>query len=249
MEGVQQVLVHGTPSEFSDAGRIRDRHVFIGPKDAPIEQARFVPAPYGDQLRAGVEDWIRWVNGPPSDLPAVVQAGLAHYQFETLHPFSDGNGRIGRLVIVLQLMRKRVLRDPILVVSPWFEARRLEYQDALLALSQSGDWNAWIDFFASGVAASAATTHQRVDGLISWQQDALARVRAEGIAGVAERLAGELIGSPIMRASQVSRRHGVSHQAAMNALRRLAQVGLVTEQRRRGGISFTAQPVVKLIGG
>ena len=65
-------------------------------------------------------------------MPSVVQAGLAHYQFETLHPFSDGNGRIGRLLIVLQLMRLEVLRHPILVVSPWFEARRSEYQEALL---------------------------------------------------------------------------------------------------------------------
>jgi Fic family protein len=247
IEGLQQILVQGTPSEYSDAGRIRDRHVFIGPKDAPIKEAWFVPAPFGDQLRAGVDDWNQWVNNPPEDLPAVVQAGLAHYQFETLHPFSDGNGRIGRLLIVLQFMRQEVLRDPILVVSPWFEARRIEYQDALLRLSQSGDWDAWIRFFASGVAASAATTHERVDGLISWQQDALARVRAEGISGVAERLTGELIGNPILRASQVSKRHGVSHQAAMNALRRLAQVGIVTEQNRRGRISFTAQPVVQLI--
>lgn len=247
IEGLQEILVQGTPGEYSDTGRVRDRHVFIGPKDAPIETARFVPAPFGDQLRAGFEDWIRWVNSPADDLPSVVQAGLAHYQFESLHPFSDGNGRIGRLLVVLQLMRQGVLRDPILVVSPWFEARRTEYQDSLLELSQTGDWDRWIQFFASGIAASAATTHTWVDGLISWQQDTLSRVRRARVSGVAERVAGELIGGPILRAGQVAKRHDVSHQAAMNALRRLADLGVVKEQTRKGRISFTAQPVVELL--
>lgn len=246
IEGLQQILMQGTPGEYSDTGRIRDRHVFIGAKNAEIEEARFVPAPYGDQLRAAVESWVQWINGPPADMPAVVQAGLAHYQFETLHPFSDGNGRIGRLLIVLQFSRA-VIRDPLLVVSPWFEARREAYQDALLRLSQTGDWDQWINFFATGVAASATTTHSRIDGLISWRDDALLRVRNSGTSGVAERVAGELIGGPILRASQVARRHDVSHQAAMNALRRLAALEIVTERTRRGRISFTADPVLQLL--
>jgi Fic family protein len=247
VEGLQRILVQGTPGQYSDAGRIRDRHVFIGPKDAPIEEARFVPAPFGDQLRAGFEGWVAWVNDPPADMPAVLQAALAHYQFETLHPFSDGNGRIGRLLIVLQLMRQHVLSQPILVVSPWFEARRLEYQDALLALSQTGTWDDWVRFFATGVGAAAATTHERIEALISWQEEALSRVRQAGVSGVAERVAGELIGAPILTAGQVAKRHDVSHQGAMYALRRLADLGIVVEQLRNGRVSFTARPVVRML--
>jgi Fic family protein len=246
IENLQRLLVQGTPGEYSDAGRIRDRQVFIGPKDAAIEEAHFVPAPFGDQLRAGFEAWIRWVTEPKT-MPSVVQAGLAHYQFETLHPFSDGNGRIGRLLIVLQLMRLEVLRHPILVVSPWFEARRSEYQAALLTLSQTGDWDAWTRFFATGVEAAARTTHERVTELLSWQADTLARVRAAGVSGVAERVARELIGAPILRASQVARRHDVTHQAGMNALRRLAELGIVEERFRNGRVSFTATRVVELV--
>ena len=244
---LQGILVQGTSGEYSDAGGVRDRHVFIGPRDAPIPEARFVPAPFGDQLRAGFEQWIQWVNRPRDDLPPVVQAALAHYQFETLHPFSDGNGRIGRLLIVLQLMQLRVLRHPILVVSPWFEARRTEYQDALLRLSITGRWDEWVRFFATGVASAATTTHGRVEALLAWQEEALERVRAAGISGVAERVAGELIGAPILRASQVAKRHDVSHQGAMNALRRLADVGIVAERARHGGVSFTADPVIALL--
>ena len=247
LSALQRTLVQGTAGEYADAGRLRERHVFIGPRDAPIQAARFVPAPFGDQLRAGLEDWVRWVNDPPSDLPAVVSAGLAHYQFETLHPFSDGNGRIGRLLIVLQLLRQRVLTHPILVVSPWFEARRTEYQDALLTLSQDGDWDSWIRFFARGVGAAAETTHARVDALLSWQDETQQRVREAGISGVAERVAGELIGSPFLRAGQVAKQHGVSHQGAMNALRRLASLGVVVERTRNGRRSFVATDVVRLL--
>jgi Fic family protein len=244
---LQQILVQGTPGEYTDAGQIRDRQVFIGPRDAPIAEARFVPAPPGDQLRSGFEDWIRWVNAPHDGMPSVVQAGLAHYQFETLHPFSDGNGRIGRLLIVLQLMRLGVLRHPILVVSPWFEARREAYQGALLDLTRTGQWNDWINFFAAGVGAAAATTHQRLDALLSWRDDTLKLVREARVSGVAERVAGELIGAPILRASQVARRHHVSHQGAMNALRRLGELGIVEERLRNGRITFSSPTVIGLL--
>jgi Fic family protein len=244
---LQRTLVQGTAGEYSDAGGLRNRHVFIGPKNSPIEAARFVPSPFGDQLRSGVDSWISWVNDPPADMPPVVQAALAHYQFETLHPFSDGNGRIGRLLIVMQLMRRNVLHEPILVVSPWFEARRDEYQGSLLMLSQSGRWDDWVKFFAAGVRDAAASTRDRVENLMTWQDSTLARVRAAGISGVAERVAGELIGTPILRASQVARTHRVTHQAAMNALRRLAQLGILDERQRTGYISFIARPVMAML--
>lgn len=245
---LQKVLVEGTPGDFDDAGGPRNRLVLIGPRNALIEEARFVPAPFGDQLQAGLDDWVEWVNTSDRELPAVVQAALAHYQFETLHPFSDGNGRIGRLSIVLQLMGLGVLKHPILVVSPWFEARRAEYQDHLLRLSQTGDWETWVRFFATGVGAAAATTHRRIDELLSWQEEALQTVRGAGVSGVAERLAGELAGSPVLRAGQVASRYGISHQGAMNALRRLATLGLVREARRNGQIAFYADEVVALLG-
>jgi Fic family protein len=248
MGNLQKTLVQGTPGEHSDAGGVRDRQVLIGPREVPIEQARFVPAPFGDQLQSGFDEWVRWVNTTNRQLPAVIQAALAHYQFETLHPFSDGNGRIGRLSIVLQLMQLGILKHPILVVSPWFEARRTEYQDSLLRLSQSGNWDEWVRFFAAGVRAAASTTHDRIHDLLGWQEAALRRVRAAGVSGVAERVAGELAGTPILRASQVASRHGLSHQGAMNALRRLADLGLVAERTRRGRITFYADELVQLIG-
>jgi Fic family protein len=248
MGELQRTLVRGTAGEHSDAGGLRDRQVFIGPPDAPIEDARFVPAPHGDQLRAAFEEWIIWIDRQDIPLPPVVQAGLGHYQFETLHPYSDGNGSIGRLTIVLQLMRLGVLRYPILVVSPWFEARRSAYQDALLALSTTRDWNSWIVFFATGVEAAADTTRQRIEGLLAWQEQALRVVRGARVSGLGERLTADLIGLPVLRAGQVAERYGVTHQAAMNALRRLEGLGLLTAHSAPGRVTFRVDAVVRLLG-
>lgn len=244
---LQRVLVRGTPGEHSDGGGLRDRQVVVGPRDSAVPDARFVPPPPGDQLKAGVDGWVGWMTDPPTDLSPVVRAAMAHYQFESLHPFSDGNGRIGRLLIVLQLMRAGVLREPILVVSPWFEARRLEYQDHLLELSRTGDWDAWVRFFASGVGAAADVFRVRIEELITSRDEALATVRDAGVSGVAERVAGELIGSPVLRAPRVARNHQVSPQGAMKALERLRDLGLLSERKTRGRRTFRADRVVELI--
>lgn len=246
---LQKTLVEGTPDEHEDSGSIRKQQVLIGPRDATIAESRFVPPPPGMPLKASVEQLIAWIREPPPDLPSVVRAAMAHYQFETLHPFSDGNGRIGRLLIVLQLMREKILQEPMLVVSPWFETRRDEYQENLLALSRSGDWDGWIHFFATGVAAAANETRERIEALLAWREATLEKVRDAGISGLAERVAGELIGGPVLRASRVVATHGVSHQGAMNSLRRLAALGVLEERRTpTGRKSFVATEAVDLLG-
>jgi Fic family protein len=247
IEQLQALLVARTPGERYDAGRVRTRQVYVGSRRLPIQESRYVPPPPGVPLNAAVSDWIDWVADPPQDLSPVVRAALAHYQFETVHPFFDGNGRIGRLLIAMSLMQDGVIREPLLVVSPWFEARRDAYQDALLELSRSGNWDAWVRFFAEGVGASADATRSRVVRLFDWREKALAQVREAGISGVAERVAADLIGKPILRAPSVAREHAITAQGAMLALRRLAALGLLSEQRIAGRVSFVAADAFDLL--
>ncbi|WOC12522.1 hypothetical protein MP11Mi_16100 [Gordonia sp. MP11Mi] len=110
---LQQTVVRGTRADTPDAGDIRPHQVAIGAREPPIEDARFVPCPPGDQLEAGIRDWEDWVAADDDQL-IVTKMALAHYQFETLHPFGDGNGRLGRLVTVLQAMKAGELRLPVL---------------------------------------------------------------------------------------------------------------------------------------
>ena len=245
---LQRTLVHGTAGELSDAGGLRDRIVVIGARGRSLDSARFVPPPPGDQLRAEVQALLDWVESPP-ELPTVVRAAMAHYQFETLHPYSDGNGRLGRLLVIVQLLRGALIREPLLVVSPWFERRREQYQDSLLELSCDGDWDAWIAFFADGVAASAAESQLKVERLVELQSRLRATVQQAGKRGAAERLAADLVGTPFVTRREVARRYELSGQGAINAINSLVDLGVLQESGNvsRGARLFVAAEVVQII--
>jgi Fic family protein len=246
---LQRTLVRGTAGELNDAGGLRDRIVVIGARGRGLEDARFVPPPPGDQLRSGVEDLLAWINEPP-EIPTVVQAAMAHYQFESLHPYSDGNGRLGRLLVIVQLLRGAVIREPLLVVSPWFERRRDRYQDALLNLSLDGNWDAWIAFFAEGVAASAGESQRKVEGLVHLQQELRSKVQAAGRRGVAERLAADLVGRPYVSQREVSERYDISTPGAGKVIKSLLDLGVLELAGLRtvgGGRVFVAPAVVDVI--
>jgi hypothetical protein len=163
---LQAVLVRGTRGDSDDAGRLRRGDVFLGDQIGPVERSRFVPAPHGARLAGAFELWVQWLNRTDSYLSPVVQAGLAHYQLETLHPYSDGNGRVGRLAIVLSLVRRGVLRYPILALSPSLRGLKGEYQDHLLELSRTGDWDRWLTFFAAAIGGAADATERRLRGVL-----------------------------------------------------------------------------------
>jgi Fic family protein len=245
---LQATLVAGTTGELSDAGGIRDRIVVIGARGRPLGEARFVPPPPGDQLRSGVEALLRWIYAPP-ELPTVVLAAMAHYQFETLHPFSDGNGRIGRLLVIVQLLRGAVIREPLLVVSPWFEARRERYQDALLGLSTKGDWDEWIAFFAEGVAAAAYESQSKVEKLVALQEVLRSRVQKAKKRGTAEQLAADLVGVPYLTVADVADRYELSIQGATNIIRTLLDIGILDPAFRgaRGVQHYRAPDVLRVI--
>jgi cell filamentation protein, protein adenylyltransferase len=223
---LQKTLVRGTAGELSDAGQLRDRIVVIGSPGVGFDEARFVPPPPGDQLRAGVEELLAWIASPP-DLPTVVLAAFAHYQFESLHPYSDGNGRLGRLLVIVQLLRGAMIREPLLVVSPWFEKRRDQYQDELMRLSCGGDWDRWVSFFAEGVAASALDSQQKVEGLVELQEQLRRRVQDANKRGSAERLAADLVGRPYVDRPWVAKRLGLSGQGAQNAINTLLSLRIL----------------------
>lgn len=231
---LQRTLVRGTPGELSDSGGLRDRIVVIGRAGSSFADARYVPPPPGDQLRSGVEDLLGWLATPP-ELPTVVQAAMTHYQFETLHPYSDGNGRLGRLLIIVQLLRGAVLREPLLVVSPWFERRREQYQDALLRLSRNGRWDEWVAFFAEGIAASATESQQKVERLIQLQAELRGRVQAARKRGTAERLAADLVGGPYVTSPGVAKDYELTGQGAINAIRTLVGLGILRPTQLRVG--------------
>lgn len=242
LEDLQRMLMRGTRLE-QESGRLRRSQVVIGRRAdaqdcAPVIAARFVPAPPGDQLRAGVEELLLWRAGAHQErFDPVVSAALAHYQFETLHPFHDGNGRLGRYLIVLDLLRTGVLDEPTLTVSPWFEARRRDYYDALLGVSVHGDWDAFVEFFARGLKEAAALTLEQM-GRVRDAQEALSeQIRAAGLRAehphtVVEIAAGRLT----FTVREVAEQLGVSSTRARTLVNDLVRIGVLarvnSEQRK-----------------
>lgn len=225
---LQRIIVRRTRGDGYDAGRLRDRQVYIGENRSGIEQARFVPPPPGDLLVEGVSAWEKWLNAD-DDVPLLVKTALGHYQFETLHPFSDGNGRLGRLIITLHLVDAKALRYPILNLSPWLEPRRDQYIGHLEAVSRTGAFDPWVQFFCEGVVTQAADGVRRIDDLLAFRADTIQMLRANGARGVVLDIAEDLIGYPYITSSEAARLHGVTYPPANNAIQRLVSLGVLRE--------------------
>lgn len=247
---LQRILVRGTAGDLSDAGGIRDRQVVVGAQRRPITESRYVPPPPGDVLQSGMEAWLGWLNDAGSDIPEVVRAALAHYQFESLHPFSDGNGRLGRLIVVLQLMHYGVLHYSLLIVSPWFEARRREYQDALLGVSQTGNFDPWVRFFADGLHAQARETLVRIEALLDYQDELRSLIRDQRVRGVRAQIMEDIVGQPIIAVPWAAHRYGVSYQAANEAIAKLVKDQILEEMTGRNyDRLFAALRVLRIVEG
>ena len=230
LASLQAEIVRGTDSDGPEAGSIRESQVFIGAKHRRVSEARFIPPPPGDQLRAMCERWITWLSAtaPVEQIQLLPRVAIAHAQFETLHPFTDGNGRVGRLVAVLQLLHEGALRSPVLSVSPWLKDRADEYRDHLLAVSTTGDWAPWIEFFARAVAAESRSGHERIMRLLAFRKELGDSVRsALPRARLAVEIADDLIAYPILSVSDAQRRYGRTNQANRNAIGSLLELGIL----------------------
>lgn len=230
---LQGILMSGTPLE-AESGRLRDGQVVIGRRDdattsrLPVEAARFVPAPYG-LLEPGVRDLVDWMRADHSGtIDPVVAAGMSHYQFETLHPFRDGNGRVGRFLIVLHLQRTGVLAEPTLTVSPWFEARRRDYYDHLLGVSTRNDWDAFLRFFAEGIRQAADVTRHEMVALVAVQAELKEVVRASRLrADSAHSLVDLAVANPTFTVRKIEAELGVSYGRANKLVGQLVELGIL----------------------
>jgi Fic family protein len=227
LEDLQQELLRGTASDGPHAGSVRTTQVFIGVGNRRVDSARFVPPPAGHRLTDGLQSWEAWIQDR-SVIPTIIRVAVAHCQFETLHPFHDGNGRLGRLVMALQLMGAGDLRYPVLNISPWLEQNRTEYQDGLLRVSQTGEWDPWVCFISAAVHAEALEVIARVDKLLALREGF--RATLQGSKGVSLRIADDLIGYPMITASLAAKLYEVSYQAANSAIAKLVGLGILRQR-------------------
>ena len=255
---LQERLMDGTRHATPQTGHARDVQVVIGRREdadfaeLPIKAAQFVPAPPGPDLAARLGALLTWMSTDHRGrVDPVVAGALAHYQFEALHPFHDGNGRLGRLLIVVQLNHSGVLSEPTLSVSPWFEARRAEYFGRLMSVSTAGDWDGWVGFFAHGLEASANQTRQRMEQLAQVQADLKQKVASSSLrAASARQLVDFAVGHPAFTVREAAEALALSYGRTNRLIESLVDLGVLSnwgpgEYNRR----FAAPRVLDILLG
>jgi len=180
-----------------------------------------------------LEDFESYIHDPPPALPFLIQLALIHYQFETIHPFLDGNGRMGRMLITLLLCKRGFLPSPLLYLSAFFEERKDEYINNLLNVSQRGVWSEWIQFFLQGVAEQARDAVRRAQQLQDLQRQYQQKVRGERAGGALSHLVDELFVSPGITISGAARILEMSYNAARLNVEKLVSLGILHEATGR----------------
>ena len=220
-----QVLMHGVRGEDKRPGQFRDAQNWIGPDGAAISDARYIPPP-PHAIWDGIGDLERFANEDLA-IPPLVACGMLHYQFEAIHPYTDGNGRIGRLLIILYLSAKKVLPTPLLYMSAYFERDRGQYYDQLLALSSTGDWETWLAYFLHGVHEQATDALERTRRIRRLRDRYHELLTDRHESGNALRLVDELFAAPYMPAPRAARLLGVTNPGARGILDRLVEAEIL----------------------
>lgn len=220
------LLAKGRGSE-KQPGEFRRSQNWIG--GSRLGNAAFIPPP-PDKLPECLGSLERWLHDKPERSPTLIKAALAHVQFETIHPFLDGNGRVGRLIVTLLLCAEGVLRDPLLYVSLYLKQHRMRYYELLDLVRQRGDWEAWLEFFVAGVhecASSAVATAQELAARMRTDAETVRNIKRIG--GTALRVLMALQRRPIAPANLLSAASGVSIPAVNSSLTALENAGIVRE--------------------
>jgi Fic family protein len=211
-----------------EAGELKREQNWIG-GTGRIETARFIPPPPKETADA-LDDLATFINREDrGGIPPLIDAALAHYQFETIHPFADGNGRVGRMLITLMLIERDILPQPLLYMSPWLERHKDAYIDLMFDVSRKGAWLSWLDFFLQGVTASALGTIKVVEALQDLKSKYRDRFQQARRSALIPRIIDLAFEQPYMTVTGVAERTGVSYQSAANNIAPLVAAGIATE--------------------
>jgi Fic family protein len=191
-----------------------------------IQNARFVPPPPAEAERA-MDALEKYVNAPHDELPLIIRLALIHYQFEAIHPFPDGNGRVGRLLIPLILCEREEMSQPLLYLSPYFEKNFDAYIDRMFAVSTQGAWNDWIEFFLNGVAESSHDAIAKASALQDLQARYHNRVRRARTSALLGQLIDILFESPAVTVPHVAARLKIAYNAAKKHVDKLVAEGVI----------------------
>jgi len=240
---MHRILMEGVRGEHKSPGSFRTDQNWIGRPGCSIDEASFVP-PSPILLPEYLEKWEAYVQG--EDIDTLVQLSVMHAQFELLHPFKDGNGRIGRLLIPLFLYQKEKLASPMFYLSSYLESHREEYYAQLAAISNENDWNGWIAFFLRAISEQARENGRKVRQITELYDEMKERIVRTTHSQFAIQILDALFAQPIFKTTDFVQRTGIKKQTAMPLLKQIREAGdlVVLREARGRSASILAFPAL-----
>lgn len=222
------VLMKGVRGQEKNPGEFRYSQNWIGGQGSTLKNARYIP-PSPDDMQNAMSDLEKYIN-IDDDLDALIQAALIHYQFETIHPFLDGNGRVGRLLITLFLMDKGILTTPALYISYFLKKNRVEYYDRMTEVRTKGNYEQWIIFFLQAIMESAGDATSTIDELITLHDTNTSVISKLGRASKNTMLVFDYLESnPIIDIGKTAEALSITFNTASSAVRRLVDAGILVQ--------------------
>jgi Fic family protein len=239
-------LMAGVRGDRLTPGEFRHSQNWIGPAGCTLMNATYVPPPV-DEMHDALGQLEQYLHAP-SALPLLIRLAGIHYQFEAIHPFLDGNGRIGRLLMTLLLCSEGALSEPLLYLSAYFEQRREDYYRLLLGVSQAGRWDEWISFFLQGVAEQSKDAIGRSEQLLALWQDYRATLQSARSSALQLQLVDELFSYPAITIGQAAKRLKVTQRSAQLNVEKLVRKNILREEtgKKRNRV-FMAPEIIKII--
>ena len=222
------VLMEGVRGQEKSPGEFRRSQNWIGGQGSTLKNARYIP-PSPDDMIEAMSDLEKYINAD-DELDALIRAALIHYQFETIHPFLDGNGRVGRLLITLFLMEKKVLSTPDLYISYFLKKNRVEYYDRMTEVRAKGNYEQWVTFFLRALLESAEDATATIDELIALHDKNAAVISGMGRAAKNAMLVFEYLeANPIIEIRKTAEALSITFNTASSAVKRLTDAGILVQ--------------------
>ncbi|MCK4577773.1 MAG: Fic family protein [Candidatus Marinimicrobia bacterium] len=232
LQQMHKILMDSVRGQTKTPGEFRKNQNWIGPRGCSIEEATFVP-PTPMRLLDHLQNWEAYTQG--EDIDVLIQAAVIHAQFEVIHPFRDGNGRIGRLLIPLHLYCKHALSSPMFYLSEYLEANRDEYYRRLQGISQNNQWNEWIIYFLGAVAQQAKRNTEKVVTILTLYEEMKKRIRALTHSQYSIQLLDAIFYRPIFRTNEFIERSGIPKPTGLRMLRQLKEHATLETIREGAG--------------
>ncbi|XZE34915.1 Fic family protein [Pirellulaceae bacterium SH467] len=244
------ILLQSVRGKNHRPGLFRDKGVYLSGPLPGAQHARFIPMPPGDELLNAIRDLEAFVNNSHDHIPPLFAVAITHYQFETIHPFSDGNGRIGRVLISRSLVKEKLLEHPVVYMSAYINENRKQYVDLLLRISQQGGqaWSDWIGFFLEAIRTQTLDAIWRSEELINLQVRFQDLLKTDGAPTRLFPVVESLFASPAMNIADLMKHTQTTKTTAGKDMERLERLGIVREitgrERER---DWLAQDIVDVI--